>query len=169
MGGDTAHFTFEEPMKKTEIVFGERITKTGEIKLGCSAIIFSSDKKSILLTKRSDNGQWCLPGGRMEAGESAKEACARETYEETGLEIEVVRLLGVYSDPNRLVVYPDGKRIQIVALSFEGVIKGGELRASDETTDWGYYTIEEARRMEMLAGHLERIEDAYAWTATVIK
>ncbi len=106
-------------MAKTEVIFGERIAKEGTLRLGCSAAIFDQPRGKVLLTRRTDNGQWCLPGGRVEAGESVSEACVREVWEETGLQVQITRLAGVYSDPNRLVIYPDGHKVQIVALSFE--------------------------------------------------
>ena len=64
-------------MSKTRVVFGERIAKDGELRLGCSAVVFDTTREKILLTQRTDNGQWCLPGGRIEAGESVAEACVR--------------------------------------------------------------------------------------------
>ena len=156
-------------MAKTEVVFGERIAKDGELRLGCSAVIFDEKRERILLTQRTDNGQWCLPGGRIEAGESVAEACVRETWEETGLKVRVLRLIGVYSNPNKLVIYPDGNKAHIIALSFEAEITGGELGGSNETTDWGYFNLLEAEKLEMLAGHLERIQDAISGDVAIIK
>jgi ADP-ribose pyrophosphatase YjhB (NUDIX family) len=156
-------------MSKTEVIFGDRIAKTGELRLGCSAVIFDAEHERVLLTQRTDNGQWCLPGGRIEAGESVEEACMRETWEETGLQTRVVRLIGVYSNPHKLVVYPDGNRAHIIALSFEAEITGGELGGSNETTAWGYYSLKDAENLEMLAGHMERIQDAFAGKLAVIK
>ena len=94
----------------TKVVFGERIGREGKLRLGCSAVILDETRQKVLLTRRADNGQWCLPSGGMEPGESAAEACAREVREETGLHVRVVRLIGVYSDPNQLIIYPDGLR-----------------------------------------------------------
>lgn len=156
-------------MTKTKVVFGDRIAKTGELRLGCSAVIFDFTRERVLLTQRTDNGQWCLPGGRIEAGESVAEACIREVWEETCLIIRVVRLLGVYSDPHKLVVYPDGNKAHIIALSFEAEIIGGELGGSNETIAWGFYNMLDAGNLEMLAGHMERIQDAFAGNLAVIK
>jgi len=61
-------------LAKTRVMFGERIAKEGTLRLGCSAIIFDEGREKVLLTRRTDNGQWCLPGGRVEAGESVSEA-----------------------------------------------------------------------------------------------
>ena len=142
-----------------QILYGERIGKQGKIRLGCSAAIFDEHGR-ILLTRRADNGQWCLPGGGMEPGESAAEACAREVLEETGLSVRVKRLVGVYSHADQLIIYPDGGKFQIVALHLEAEIIGGEPGLSNETTDLGYYTLEEVEAPEMFGRHKERIMDA---------
>jgi ADP-ribose pyrophosphatase YjhB (NUDIX family) len=142
----------------TQVLYGPRISKQGKIRLGCSAAIFDQQGR-ILLTRRADNGQWCLPGGRMESGESAAEACEREVYEETGLKVRVKRLVGVYSHPDQLVVYADGNKAHIVALHFEAEITSGKLGLSNETTDFGYFTLQELEGLEFLGRHKERILD----------
>lgn len=142
----------------TQVLYGPRLSKQGKIRLGCSAAILDENGR-VLLTRRTDNGQWCLPGGRMESGESAAEACEREVFEETGLNVQVKRLVGVYSHPDQLVVYPDGNKAHVVALHFEAEITGGEPGLSNETTDFGYFTLEEIEGLEMLGRHKERIID----------
>ncbi len=146
----------------TEVIRGDRIGKLGVLRVGCSATIFHPDKQRVLLTRRSDNGLWCLPGGGMDPGESAAEACAREVLEETGLVVNVGRLIGVYTSPNLVVEYADGNRVQPVALNFAAEPIGGELGISDETTDVGYFTTEEMKSMDVWEHHIERIRDAMA-------
>ncbi len=146
----------------TEVIRGDRIGKLGVLRVGCSATIFHPDKERVLLTRRSDNGVWCLPGGGMDPGESAAEACAREVLEETGLVVNVGRLIGVYTSPDLLVEYADGNRFQPVSLSFTAEPIGGELGISDETTDVGYFSLEEMNSMDVWAHHVERINDAMA-------
>lgn len=146
----------------TKVLHGKRIGKEGRIRLGCSAVIFDEAREKVLLTKRADNGLWCLPGGGVDPGESVEETIIREVQEETGLTIRVVRLVGVYSDPDSLVVYNEQTAVQIVALNFETEIIGGEPGLSDETSDWGYFTIEEVGQLDMLLNHSTRIRDAFA-------
>ena len=145
----------------TQILYGDRIGAQGKLRLGCSAAILDEQGR-VLLTKRQDNGQWCLPGGGMDSGESAAEACEREVLEETGLSVRVKRLVGVYSHPDQLAVYSKTDKFQIVALHFEAEIIGGELGLSDETTDFGYFTFKEVEGLEMLGRHKERILDTLA-------
>jgi len=141
-----------------KLIYGDRIAKQAHIRVGCSAIIFDANQK-VLLTQRTDNGRWCLPGGGMDPGESVEECCIRETLEETGLHVEVIRLIGVYSDPNMLIEYPDN-RVQIVAMSFEAKVIGGALGLSDETTDYGYYSLDEMSAIDLMEHHRNRIGDA---------
>lgn len=145
----------------TQILYGDRIGKHGKIRLGCSAAIF--DKQGcVLLTKRRDNGQWCLPSGGVEPGESVAEACEREVLEETGLSVRVKRFVGVYSHPDQLTVYSETDKFQIIALHFTAEVVGGELGLSDETSNFGYFTMEEVEELEMLGRHKERIIDTLA-------
>lgn len=151
----------------TQILYGDRLGRAGKIRLGCSAAILNNEGK-ILLTRRLDNGQWCLPSGGMEAGESPSEAVIREVFEETGLRVRVRRLVGVYSDPNQLVIYVDGTKVQIVAIHFETEITGGTLGLSNETSGFGYFSLKEMEGMEMLGHHKKRIEDTLARKAEAV-
>ncbi len=96
----------------------------------------------------------------MDPGESASETCIREVMEETGLEVRVIRLIGVYTTPDMLIEYRDGNKIQPVTFSFEAEVTGGELGLSDETIDFGWYTVAEIDAMDTLEHHLTRIHDA---------
>lgn len=145
-----------------KIITGHRIGQNGTIRVGCSAIIFDQHREKILLTRREDNNQWCLPSGGMEPGESATEACIREVEEETGLQVTIKRLIGVYTTPHELIVYQDGNKFQLVALCFETEIRGGELRLSCETTEYGYFSYQEIQGLDLLLNHRQRIEDAYS-------
>ena len=138
---------------------GERIGKEGALRVGASALIFDEARDRILMTQRSDNSRWCLPGGGMDPGESASETCIREVMEETGLQVQVTRLIGVYTTPDMLIEYLDGNKVQPVSFSFEAEITGGELGLSDETIDFGWYTVAE---IDTLEHHLTRIYDAVA-------
>lgn len=142
------------------IVRGDRIGRTAELVVGCSAVIFAEDRKQVLLTRRADNGRWCVPSGRMEAGETIEEACTREILEETGLRTHLVRLVGVYSDPNAITEYTDGNRYQVVGISFIAEITSGETGLSDETTDIGFFPISRLDEMDVIESHRARIADA---------
>jgi len=84
-----------------------------------AAVVFDAQSR-ILLHRRTDNGRCGLPGGTIETGETAEQAVIREVREETGYEVCVVRLIGIYSDPlHTTMTYPDGNTVSYVSLLFE--------------------------------------------------
>jgi glycerol-1-phosphatase len=126
-----------------------------------SAVIFDR-RGRVLLQQRSDGGQWGLPGGSVEIGESVTAAVVREVREETGLTVRVARLVGVYSEPRRQVVrYPDGNVWHYVNVCFVCAARGGTLTTCDETLDLRYFPL---RRLPatLLVNHRIRIRDARA-------
>lgn len=149
-------------MPETQVLFGPRLGKQGRLQVGCSAVILDEKRERALLTRRADNGRWCVPGGAMEAGESAAEACEREVWEETGLRVRASRLIGIYSDPDQLVIYPSGDKVHFVIISFQAEILSGELGLSNETTEAGFFTLAEMESMPMHGRHRARVEDALA-------
>ncbi len=98
-----------------------------------TGVVVTDQQGRILLEKRSDCGMWGLPGGRIEPGESIAGAAVREVKEETGLVVEISRMLGVYSGPeDRIVTFPDNV-VQLVDILLEAKIVSGELTCSDES------------------------------------
>ncbi len=150
------------------ILSGDRIARDGRLAVGCSAAIFDARRQRILLVRRADNGQWCVPGGYMEPGESLTEACAREVLEETGLRVRVGRLIAVYTTPHRLLAYADGNRWQLVVLHFEAEPVGGEAQAADETTEIGYFSPADAAGLTMSGLDRRRVTDAFADQAVTL-
>ena len=98
----------------------------------------------------------------MDAGESVVEACAREVLEETGLVVNVRRLFGVYCDPHRVFEYADGNRVQGLDLCFEAEPIGGELCTTEESTEFGYFSLEQMKSMDVMEPVYQRVADACA-------
>jgi 8-oxo-dGTP pyrophosphatase MutT (NUDIX family) len=144
----------------TQVLYGDRISRGAELRIGACAVIFDETRQKVLLTQRADNGLWCLPGGKMDSGESIEECCQREVQEETGLKVRTKRLIGVYSNRDQVVIYGDGNQVQIVVLSFESEIVGGKPALSDETTAYGYFSLSEIESLSMHGRHQERVLDA---------
>jgi ADP-ribose pyrophosphatase YjhB (NUDIX family) len=115
------------------------------------------DARHVLLCRRRDGDFWCQPGGGVEAGETPWAGLVREVREETGLEVTVERLVGVYSWP----------RASDVILSFICRVVGGALTTSDEARAVAYFS-PDARPPNIFAEHAERIRDALAPTSTAI-
>jgi ADP-ribose pyrophosphatase YjhB (NUDIX family) len=131
------------------------------VRPGVSAVILTVD--GVLLQRRDDNGLWGLPGGAVDPGESVTAAVIREVREETGLEVEPVRLIGVYSAPehHQIVTYPDGNVIHYVSAAFECRITGGRLACGPESLALEWYDPERLPE-DLLPMSRIRIRDALA-------
>ena len=100
-----------------------------------------NEKGEVLLQKRSDCNKWGFPGGALELGETPQMAAKREVEEETGLDVEVGNLIGVYTDCD--VVCANGDRVQSICIGYEMTIVGGSLVCDkDETLDLKYFSLD---------------------------
>ncbi|HZX05155.1 NUDIX domain-containing protein [Kribbella sp.] len=140
--------------------YGDRIGATARLRVGAVAAVLDGDR--LLLTRRTDNDEWCLPGGAIEPGERPAEAAERETFEETGLVVRVTGLVGVYSDPDVVVVYRDGNRVQIVGMVFRAETVGGTAGTSPEVSESRWCTSAEAAELTVIAGHRPLLPAVYA-------
>ncbi|MGW0433677.1 NUDIX domain-containing protein [Micromonospora sp. NPDC003197] len=101
---------------------------------GGSALV-TDEAGRILMQRRTDSGNWSLPGGIMEIGETLQQCVVREVKEETGLDIEITGLLGIYTDPNHVIAYNDGEVRQEFNLTYLGRIVSGNITVSNESTE----------------------------------
>ena len=136
-------------------------TNPTEVRVSVSAVVRRRDDPAlILLMKRSDNQHWGLPGGYVEPGESVLFATQREVREETGYEIEVGRLIGVYSDPRTQVVDYGDCRVHVVNLCFEATAGArGEPSTPDEALEVGFFG-SDALPQPFVPIHAIRVRDA---------
>lgn len=115
--------------------------------IGAFAVILD-EREQVLLCHRRDYDFWNLPGGGIEAGEAPWECVIREVKEETGLNVEVVRLAGVYSKRDRT---------DIVFL-FVCKIVGGKIEMTDEADGIEYFSVGDIPK-NTPSNHVERIKD----------
>ena len=129
------------------------------ILVGASAVI-CDETGQVLLVRRGDTGLWALPAGIMDMDEAIAETVVREVREETGLEVEPVRLTGLYTDPSlQNMSYPNGDQVHVVNATFECRVVGGRLCPDgDETVDVAYFPTNALPRLR--AAHKVRITDA---------
>jgi ADP-ribose pyrophosphatase YjhB (NUDIX family) len=118
----------------------------------------------LLLVRRVDTGNWELPGGRVELGESATTAVQREVTEESGVRITVTQLAGLYTDPRHVMVYPvTGEVRQQFAVCFHAEPLEGQPRPDhDETCEAAWI---DRAQLDVLPIHPSmrlRIDDALA-------
>lgn len=119
---------------------GERIDWHGEpgapevnsIRPSAGCLVRRGDE--VLLIERTDNGNWSMPGGAMDPGESLAGCAARETLEETGVAVEVTGVSGIFTDPNHRIEYTsDGEVRQEFTVIFTASYVSGEPVASAES------------------------------------
>ena len=118
--------------------------------IGVGAVIVQENR--VLLIRRGQApllGEWSLPGGLVECGETLREATAREAREETGLAVETVDRLGVYE---RIIRADDGRvRYHYVLIDFLCRPVGGALRAGSDAAEVGWFRREELPALKLAA------------------
>jgi len=116
-------------------------------------VVITAERGVVLIRRGSEpfRGRWALPGGFVEVGETVEEAADREAAEETGLAVEVARLVGVYSDPER---DPRGHNVSV---AFIARVLSGELSAG---TDASEVAVVDPDSVELAFDHRKIIEDA---------
>jgi len=124
-----------------------------------ASVVVVDDAGRVLLQRRTDNGMWALPGGKMELGESLAECGIRETLEETGLDIEITGIVGTYTNPGHVFAYDDGEVRQEFSICLLGRPLSGELRVSGESHEVAWFTPAETDDLPMVASIRKRLAD----------
>src|SRR5262245_48285433 len=101
------------------------------------------------MQRRKDNDLWALPGGTMDLGESIGETAIREVREETGVNIEIDGIVGIYSDPRHLIEYSDGEVRQQFNVCFRGRLIDGTLERSEESTEVAWVPPEKLEELQI--------------------
>lgn len=129
------------------------------VKSAAIGIIFSEDKKQVLLTKRCDVPVWVLPGGGIEESETPEKAVCREVWEETGLRVEVSRKVAEYTPLNKL---------SKPTFLFECRKIDGMIRTGCETKEIAYFDVDKLPR-DFFIVHHDWLKDALIGSPDVIK
>lgn len=108
----------------------------------------------LLLARRRDIGWWNLPGGGVELRESVEEGLRREVREELGVEIEIERLTGVYSKPQK-------SEVVLVLLCHLPTDQEQDPQTTEEVSEWGWFALS-TLPSDLLPKHRQRIEDAFS-------
>jgi 8-oxo-dGTP pyrophosphatase MutT (NUDIX family) len=113
-------------------------------------VIVLNDRDEILMIRRSDNGNWALPGGAMDLGESLPQCAVREVQEETGITCRITGLVGIYTDPRHVILYTsDGECRQEFSVVFLARAESGTPTPSDESRSVEWVSPEKARGLQM--------------------
>jgi ADP-ribose pyrophosphatase YjhB (NUDIX family) len=116
-------------------------------KVGVTALIQRSG--TFLVERRIDDADvWAFVGGTLEDGEMLLDALRREVREETGFDVEAVRLLGLFSDPSRVIAYPDGTVCRVLSIAFHVAVVGDDdPRTSSESAGMRFVGRDELHRL----------------------
>jgi ADP-ribose pyrophosphatase YjhB (NUDIX family) len=118
--------------------------------LGVGALIERDGR--LLLERRVDSGLWSLVAGRVEEDESLACALVREVREETGLTVARYELFGTFTDPTRIVGYPDGNVLRVASFVYLVEVESFEgLRASDESEELRFFARDELGGLDVPA------------------
>ncbi|MGW2842931.1 NUDIX hydrolase [Streptomyces sp. NPDC001493] len=131
---------------------------------GALVIVEREDGK-ILLTRRTDTGEWSLPGGHMEPGETIQDTARREVREETNIEVGDLELVGIFSGQNFYYKYPNGDEIFKVTIVYSAPLLPSEVRPDrSEVLELSYFDV--GRLPDNLFDQERTIIEAYAESRT---
>ena len=111
--------------------------------------IVTDDSGDLLLVHKTDNDLWALPGGGMDPGESIAQAAVREVKEETGIDVEVTGVVGLYTNPGHVMAYDDGEVRQQCSVCFTTRHLGGTVTTSSETSEVEFVPIGKLDRLNI--------------------
>ena len=122
-------------------------------------ILAVDDLGRVLLQRRRDTGQWAIPMGKQELGETPSQCAIRETQEETGVLTEITGTLGVYSDPGHIVAYTDGEIRQEWELILLGRPVSGSPAVNDEASDVRWVAVADLESLDIHPTQWRQLRD----------
>ena len=122
-------------------------------------VIVVNDQGQILMIRRTDNGNWAVPGGGMDLGESITDTAVRETREETGITCEITGLVGIYTNPGHVIRYTSNNEVrQEFSIVFTARPVRGELRSSSESSEPQWVSPAAIPRLQMHPSMRQRVQ-----------
>lgn len=128
------------------------------IRPAASAVIVN-DKNQILLLHRRDNNKWAIPGGTLEYNESIEQCLIREIKEETNLDIEIIKVFKIYSDPEAIIAYLDGEIRREFNVVYLAKVLSNEVIIDEESSQFSWIDIEQVHLMPLSLSQKRRILD----------
>lgn len=146
-------------MARTDYYYDENSPAPNSIKPAAAVAIFD-DKDRILLLRRKDNGKWTMPGGTMDFSESLTDCAIREVKEETGLNISIVDIIGIYTDPNILIEYSDGEVRQEFTVVYLGKAKDvSSVIIDDESKEANWFSLYNLAGLDVATSQSKRLNE----------
>lgn len=103
----------------------------------------------LLMIRRTDNDMYSIPGGAQDVGETIGRTVAREVKEETGVDVEPIDIIGIYSDPAHIIAYTDGEVRQQFSICFRARYIGGDLQTSSESSEVHWISRENLAKLKI--------------------
>ncbi|MFI6813207.1 NUDIX hydrolase [Nonomuraea sp. NPDC050328] len=143
-------------MPRTEYYDDPQAPEPNTLVVGVSVAIVEDGR--VLMQRRTDNGLWALPGGGMDLTESVPDAGRREVREETGYEVEITGMVGLYTDARHIIAYSDGEVRRQFNICLKGRVVSGEMAISGESTELRWVPMEEIDELPMHATQRLRLQ-----------
>jgi ADP-ribose pyrophosphatase YjhB (NUDIX family) len=121
-------------MARTDYYNDPNAPQANSIVVAVTAFV-QDEQGRLLMIRRTDNDMYSIPGGAQDVGETIGHTVVREVKEETGIDVEPVDVIGIYSDPAHVIAYTDGEVRQQFSICFRARPTGGELRTSNESSE----------------------------------
>lgn len=126
-----------------------------------NVFVTKPESQKVLLIRRTDNGNWALPGGAMDLGETIGQTAVRETLEETGIECKLTGLVGIYTNPRHVLEYTsDGEVRQEFSIVFRAIAVGGHPTPSSESSSVVWANTQDLDGYEMHPSMRQRVAHA---------
>ena len=146
--GESAHRMERTAMGTRIDYFDDPAAPTANSMVPSINVVIADDAGRILLIRRTDNGNWAVPGGAIDLGESMIDAAVRETREESGITCEIIGLVGIFTDPRHVIHYTSNDEVrQEFSIMLIGRVISGEPTPSSETSE--LYWVEPTRLPEL--------------------
>ncbi|WP_330271192.1 NUDIX domain-containing protein [Lentzea sp. NBC_00516] len=152
-------------MARVDYFHDPNAPKANSLRPAVSAFVQDKNNR-ILMIRRTDNDKYAIPGGQQEVGETLSQTAVREVKEETGIDIEVTGLIGLYSNPGHVIAYDDGEIRQEFSICFKASAKGGSLSTSDESKEVQWVEPEDLEELDIHPSVKLRLEHALSGKPT---
>jgi ADP-ribose pyrophosphatase YjhB (NUDIX family) len=114
------------------------------------SIVVLDESERILLVRQAEDSKWSIPGGMVEPGELPSDGAMREMKEETGFDVELTGIVGVFGGANFVNTYPNGDVASWVEITFRATVIGGEPRPEvGETLEVRFFSEKEIGRLDL--------------------
>ncbi|MFJ5989612.1 NUDIX hydrolase [Lentzea sp. NPDC092896] len=148
-------------MTRVDYFHDPNAPKANSLRPAVSAFVQDEDGR-ILMIRRTDNDKYSIPGGQQDVGETLAQTAVREVKEETGIDVDVVELIGLYSNPNHVIAYNNGEVRQEFSICFRAKPTSRKTSTSIESKEVAWVDQERLDNLDIHPSIRLRISHALA-------